>query len=244
MPKTSPTEALLALFAGRERAAAIMGDLTEMAATRGQLWFWNEYARTLVRLGWRAPVAFVAGFAGFALFMSFLTFWMLHTPPAWRNASRIFMVTGPMTAIMTVPLWFALPYGAVRYGFRDRFVRLACVLFLTSTTVLFYPPALSPYFAAAALLAVVTAMLLRAWRMPMIVLAATVAAGMAALVVSSDLLSRVYHPYVPDPGAFHLRGWIIIRLTVAFSLWIAAMVCSRLHGWLLERPPISDRTIA
>jgi hypothetical protein len=244
MPQTAPTEWLLARIAGRDRAAAILGDLAEMAATRGQLWFWMAYARILVRLGWRSPVALVAGFAGFAFFMSFLTFWMLHTPPAWRNASRIFMVTGPLTAIMTVPLWFALPYGAVRYGFRDRFVRLACVLFLTSTTVLFYPPALSPYFASAAVLAVAASMILRAWRRPMIVLAATVAAGMTALVVSFNLLSKVYHPYVPDPGTFHLRGWIIIRLTVAFALWIAAMVCSRLHHWLLQRPAASDRTIA
>jgi len=244
MPKTSPAELLLALFAGRERAAAIMGDLTEMAATRGSLWFAAAYARTLFTLGWRAPVAFLAGFAGFAIFMSFLTFWMLHTPSAWRDASRTFVVTGPMTAIMTVPLWFALPYSAVLYGLRDRFVRLACVLFLTSTTVLFYPPALSPYFAAAAVLAVVAAMLLRTWRMPMIVLAITVVAGMTALVVSFNLLSKIYHPYVRDPGAFHLRGWIIIRLTVAFALWIAAMVCSHLHRWLLEQPSPHNHTLA
>jgi hypothetical protein len=31
MPNSSPAESFLALIAGRERAAAILGDLTEMA---------------------------------------------------------------------------------------------------------------------------------------------------------------------------------------------------------------------
>ena len=42
------------------RAAAIIGDLTEMAATRGRLWFWAAYPRTLISLGWRTPVAVFA----------------------------------------------------------------------------------------------------------------------------------------------------------------------------------------
>jgi hypothetical protein len=34
MPSPSPAESILALIAGRDRAAAVFGDLTEVAATR------------------------------------------------------------------------------------------------------------------------------------------------------------------------------------------------------------------
>ena len=52
MPNTSPAEALLTLIAGPDRAAAMLGDLTEMAATRSRLWFWTSYARTAISVGW------------------------------------------------------------------------------------------------------------------------------------------------------------------------------------------------
>ena len=52
MHKTPIAEWLLARIAGRERAAAIVGDLEELAATRGWLWFWIEYVRSLISLGW------------------------------------------------------------------------------------------------------------------------------------------------------------------------------------------------
>ena len=61
MPRQPAPEALLALIAGPARAAAILGDLTEMAATRGRLWFYAAYARTLFSLTWRIVLAlFVA----------------------------------------------------------------------------------------------------------------------------------------------------------------------------------------
>jgi hypothetical protein len=57
-------ESLLARLTTRTRAAAILGDLLELSATRGRLWFWTTYARTLLSLGWRtAPAAFVLAFA-------------------------------------------------------------------------------------------------------------------------------------------------------------------------------------
>ena len=43
MPKPTPAEWLLARLTEPERAAAIYGDLTEMAATRGRLWFAAAY---------------------------------------------------------------------------------------------------------------------------------------------------------------------------------------------------------
>ncbi len=51
MPKPTPAEWLLARLTEPERAAAIYGDLTEMAATRSRLWFWTNYFRALISLG-------------------------------------------------------------------------------------------------------------------------------------------------------------------------------------------------
>lgn len=41
MPKATLAEALLARITGPTRAAAILGDLLELSATRGRLWFWT-----------------------------------------------------------------------------------------------------------------------------------------------------------------------------------------------------------
>jgi len=78
-------EWLLKRAAGAERGAAIYGDLAEMGATRGRRWFPAEYLRTLVRLGWRTPVAFACGFAAFQLLASLMEFWLKHMPGAWRD---------------------------------------------------------------------------------------------------------------------------------------------------------------
>ena len=51
MPKTAVPEWLLARFVGPVRATAILGDLLEISTTRGGLWLWAAYARTLISLG-------------------------------------------------------------------------------------------------------------------------------------------------------------------------------------------------
>ncbi len=56
-------EWLLARVTDPTRAAAMLGDLTEMAATRSRLWFLTEYIRTLISLGWRTGgSAFILAF--------------------------------------------------------------------------------------------------------------------------------------------------------------------------------------
>ncbi len=85
----SVAELLLALFTGREQATVIYGDLIEMAATRGHLWFAAAYARTLISLSWRILVAlFVAEIARQFLFDLFHLY-MRNSPAVWRNATRI-----------------------------------------------------------------------------------------------------------------------------------------------------------
>ena len=53
MHKTHMAERILGLVTNRERAAAVAGDLTEKAATRGGAWFWSCVLRTAASLLWR-----------------------------------------------------------------------------------------------------------------------------------------------------------------------------------------------
>jgi carbon starvation protein CstA len=82
----------------------------------------------------------------------------------------------------------------------------------------------------------------------MIVLAATVGTSLAALIACHNLARIVYPQHIHDPYGMNQSAWMIAqlenRLTVAVALAIAAIVCSRLHRWLLQRPLASDRTIA
>src|ERR1035437_8801804 len=105
------TEALLARVTDSTRAAAILGDLEELAATRGRLWFWTAYARTIISLAWRPPAAFLLGYFAFELMMCLVPMWIRHTPPVWSSTSLNFARMDPLVDAVTVPLWFALPYG-------------------------------------------------------------------------------------------------------------------------------------
>ncbi len=75
MRKVSFAEWFLSQNIGPQRASAIMGDLEELAATRGRLWFAAVYLRTLITLGWRSPVALVAA--------SVCTYWL--GPIVWHS---------------------------------------------------------------------------------------------------------------------------------------------------------------
>jgi hypothetical protein len=231
-------ESLLARLTTADRAAAIYGDLLELAQTRGFFWFWTAYARTIVSLGWRTPVAFLAGYAAFQLAVSGIEFWVLHTPLAWHTAMRSgpFAAMGPLVAAVPLALWFMLPYGLIRYGLRDRFVLLAGASALFASVMFFYPSLLSPI--PITVLAAVTLVLLAipAWRRVVVVLLATVATGTLAAVailfvsgLASHYLSEQLHPgrliYKSQPP------WTAIDLA---ALLILAVICSSLHRRLLR----------
>ena len=242
-------ERLLARVAGSERAAAIMGDLVELSATRSRLWFWTTYARTLISLGWRTPVAFIGGFAGFCLFLSLYSIWMHSSLNKYLDfdldidwTSVIFL------AAISVTLWFALPYAILRFGHRDRMTQLCWAFFLLTTPVFCLRTSVTLTCTLVTLAVILAALFSPLWRRPMIVLAATVGTSLAALIACDNLVTNVYPQHIHDPYGLNQSAWMVAqienRLTVAAALLIAAFVCSRLHRWLLQRPLASDRTIA
>src|ERR1017187_5177415 len=136
-PMPNLPESFLALVAGPDRAAAIIGDLTEMAASRGRLWFFAAYPRTLGSFTWRIVLAlFVAAIGRQTISYLFYPY-IRPTPAAWRNATGSWLdllnSSGPLLACIMSTLWFVLPFAVIRYGRRDRFVQLTFAVAVGTT---------------------------------------------------------------------------------------------------------------
>ena len=230
-------ESILALFAGHERAAAIYGDLTEMAATRSRLWFAAAYLRTLISLGWRGPVAFLVALASVMIMWRVYPMWVQHAvrhlPTQWQVnmlSGKLAVASGPFLNTIAFCLWFALPFAWFRFGYRDRVTQFACVMLLSTFPVYGFRVWLIDISSFLTMLAIVAALLAPLWRRPFAVLALTCITGIVALVGCFRLLAMSQHQHFqtfsPTKG--------IGGFTAAFALAIAAFVCSLLHRWLLQ----------
>ncbi len=226
----SLAESLLALVAGPDRAAAIYGDLTEVSHTRGRLWFWTAYARTLAILSWRIVVAVVVATSLYQLLGNTLFHaHMRHAPP------------GPHLPILLIfwfepsfP-WFVLPFAVMLYGLRDRFVHLTAIAALGTTIAFLFLPRFSFAGVVITLALIALALLFSGWWKPATVLAATVAfafwCGSAAGHLSMFLRS---HDYIPAYG--HGIAGLEPMLAFRGSMLASAYLCARLHRWLLQSP--------
>ena len=248
MPKTSLTESLLALFAGRARAAAIYGDLTEMAATRGTLWFLAAYARTLFSLTWRIVFALAVADIARELMFNLANLYFHATPPAWRTTDGPYLLdhAGPLLACIMSTLWFALPFAAIRYGLRDRFVRLTFAVAVGTTIAFLFIPWASLACAFATLALAAATVFSRTWRKPLEVLLWTGTAGLSMGAVSTAVRTQFLsqHPAIARSLGSHPLAAYALVFSFQGSLLLIAMVCSRLHRLLLERPASTDRSIA
>lgn len=204
MRKGGVAEWVVKLAAGPERGAAIYGDLVELAGRRGDAWFRRAYARTVVALTWRTAAAFLSGIAFFDLLDrstggdAGLTLWVVA-------------MVSPAIANIAVALLLVIPYSTVRYGPRDRMVRLAWLVFVPNVIAASY---VSVSFVFAFLIVVsVVALCSKSWRAPAAALIGTVVAG-AALSARFD-------------GAL---GW---HAATAATLVITMIVCSGLRKRLL-----------
>jgi hypothetical protein len=242
-------ESLLALFAGRPRAAAIYGDLTEMAATRGRLWFLAAYLRTLLTFTWRIVLALFVADVGRQLAFDTFHLYLRVTPSAWRANDGSFVnllnASGPLLACIMSTLWFALFFALVRYGRRDPFVRLTALVTAGTFLAFLAIPWISLLAFAATLALVCAAFLSSRWRKPFEVLAWTGAAGLLALAAFT-VLSRQFlgqHPAIAHGLGAHPLALDALVFSFQGSLLLVAIVCSRLHRLLLE-PPAPDKVAA
>ncbi len=240
-------ESLLSLFTGPARAAAIMGDMTEMAQTRGKIYFWIAYIRSLGTFTWRIVLALVVAMAGRQIFVNSFHDYMAHTPAAWRDTTGYWLdllnYSGPLLAFITSTLWFVLPFAAVRYGRRDRFVRLTFAVAIGSTLAFLCIPGASLLCAAATLALAAVAFASPIWRKPLAVLLWTGAVAFLAMftVGSINTLIILYHH---DWWYSHFYRHYGAMLIFRSSLLALAYFCARMHRWLLQPPSPADRTIA
>ena len=231
MSNRSFAESVLALFAGRERTVAIMGDLTQLSATRGRLWFWGAYVRTLISLGWRTPVAFLVGLTAFESVMVLLPLWMQRAPQAWYENPALRSPLGQPIFIVMVSLWFTLPYALIRYGIRDRFVRVSSVAFGLATVFFVDPRLMSGTAVALIGLAGFALLLSRAWRRSVMVLVSAVAAGVGSVIAFSfaAAMATLYLAEQRHPGRLFGRLHFPLELAEAAGLLVLSVTSSILH---------------
>jgi hypothetical protein len=240
---SSLPETLLALIVGRARAAATVGDLTEMAATRGRLWFAAAYARIRFSLTWRIVLAlFAAALCREFVFDAFHVY-LRYAPTAWRTGSGPYLTllssSGPLLAMVMSTLWFALPYAIVLYGLRDRFVRLTSAFCVGVTIAFLFIPGASLLFAASTLLLAAGVLISRRWRKPFEVLAGTTAVSLLTFAAAGGLRSVLH----PQPGIERILVNYVEILAFQATLLVIAITCSSLHRRLLDEPP-SGSTLA
>jgi len=222
-----------------------MGDLLEVSASRGRLWFWTAYTRTLIALGWRTPVAFLCAYA-FSTWMATGAFPMIrslvrkHFRDAYHNAPRVIFHVSPWHAplgICLTSLWFILPFVLVRFGLRDRLAQLSCAIFLLTIPYITLLPAGVNFAGLFAIILVAAALSLRAWRRHMIVLAASIAPIAIATSLSLKIVLSPKIWYLFLPSGYTLSGPQLQRalhLYRGLELCIAAVVCSYLYRRLLQ----------
>lgn len=246
MPNRNLAESLLARAIGPTRAHAVLGDLLELAATRGRLWYFITYIRTLVSFTWRGPAAFLIAFIIFSVLARLN--WLAHFH--WRSGLMIRHPYVSTTLVYTTfQLWFLAPFAAVRYGVHDRFVQLTLVTSLIASCAYccMALPALPLVLAAFTLLAITALLVSAQWRRSLIALSATIAVGIVT-VMNLEYLAHLYcwvyehkplnatshYRYFDTGYAFpHTIFWIVTWSLALLSMLVLSLVSSRLHRYLL-----------
>jgi hypothetical protein len=220
-----------------------MGDLTEMAASRGRLWFFAAYLRTLFSLTWRIILALFVADVGRELMFNLANLYFHATPPAWRTTDGPYLLdhAGPLLACIMSTLWFALPFAGVLYGLRDRFVQLTFGVAVGTTVAFLFIPWASLACAVATLVLAAAAIFSRTWRKPLEVLLWTGSAGLLMAAVSDVLSLKALH--ASHFARIHpLLEQSAHELAFGTALLVLAFVCSRTHTLLLE-PPATDHSL-
>jgi hypothetical protein len=221
--KRTIPESVLALFADPTRAAAIMGDLEELSVTRGRLWFWTEYVRTLIVLGWRTSgSAFLLAFAGLKIVLGQVIRWLIdHRTPSLMDAglfgennAHVRIICWNLSLMTAQFLCFVTPFVLIRFGPRDRLTRFACVLFILSLPIYTMRPWVMDLSGILVLL----------------LLAATFLPAFAIRATYLFLLPIRNYPHVFRMSASEAFA------SDAISFAVAAILCIRLHRLLLPNP--------
>jgi hypothetical protein len=243
MRNASIAEWILCRLTRRERAASIVGDLTEIGDRKGVLWFWLSLAGVALSLAWRRPLAFVAAlYAGAWTLGEFVTtadsIYTLHYPVGgWNDAFGPLILTGST-------LWAAFLYTAIRYGVLDRTTQLLFIWAGLLTTVIYFwwqPMVLGLCIAAALLLALASVFKGSLRKEALVVL---VSAAIGSVVRFWAIMLAGFYQYFLGRrlhilwGDREVRehpslGWVYCGMMV-LSLLVATSAWARMYNWLMR----------
>jgi hypothetical protein len=242
MHKTPIAEWLLARITDPTRAAAIMGDLTEMAAARSRTWFWITYARTVVLLGWRTPAAVLAAVVSVKYLCRRVVHLLLyvsgfiHSPIVFAGRySHLAVFSWIVSGSVTSFLWIVFPYVAFRFGVRNRLTYLAGTLFLLALPLYTLRPQIYQLTGLACALVMVAALASPLWRRQMIFL-------LAGYVFNKLVYFACYYAAVAhSPAAFRNNPFPLslfgMRIDDPVGIAVTVMICPLLYRWLLQPRP-------
>jgi hypothetical protein len=242
-------EWIVSRFTGKKRAAAIVGDLLELAPQKGRLWFWFALAGVVVSLAWRRPLALAAAlcvyFAAFSAswWVTYLHHRFTIADPHWRTVWGVLFLASN-------GLWFMLVYAAIRYGVRDRVTQLLLALSVPITAGLYCwerPTILVACIALTICVLAASALNHRLRRGLLIVLAVLmVIVGIFLLTASLiALYQRFLHPAPMGNGEMqpHLAVQCV-EFCMMFLVAPCAMTSaySHMHDWLIRNPSLDSET--
>lgn len=252
--KAGVVEWVLKRAAGDERGTAMYGDLVELRPERGGAWFWMAYARTLVALMWRTPVAFAVGGSCFVAFYQ-IWVWMhgLEFRYFWRADWYSHPYVHRALTWIVFELWFVLPYSAIRFGAHDRLVRLTSGAALTLTcALLIWPTHVGAFcLAAIGLLLAFGSIFFADWRGAGTTLIAAITAGslvLYSLFFFANIGAWYYmkHGFGPHFELFslgfalpHSLFWILTWSIIVAEMAVLALVSARLHRRFVGRKEVA-----
>lgn len=247
MRKIPPAEWFLSQDIGTDRAAAIMGDLEELAATRGRLWYWYAYVRALISLGWRTGgSAFILAFVCLRFMFGTVIQWLMNHRTSslmdaglfGENNSHVRIICWNLSLMTAQFLCFLTPFVLVRFCLHDRLTRLACALFLISVPVYTLRPWVMDLSGILTVLVIAAALAAPLWRRPLAILAATYIPAFAVKATYLFLLPIHRYPHVPRMSA----TGVLVSDVISFA--IAAILCIRLHRRLLTNPRTANSVLS
>lgn len=234
MRSVAAMELVLARFAGKRRAAAMMGDLLEQREQKGEWWFWRSFVGVLLAVAWRPLVGLVGAF--------YVTNWALNG----MMSRQIGMWQTPDLETITflgMVAWFVVVYAGVRYGVRDGLVQLAAALAAVSTGVMFFLRyAAAPWIGLILALCLLIASCIPSGRRRAAAVFLVTGAVFIAGYYGAALLDMVYQQQIlhlrmigsreleehPSIGAVFVGAMLLGQIVTAY-------ICGWMHRQLIQR---------
>jgi hypothetical protein len=244
MDNAATAEWILRRLTDKERAASVVGDLVEIGARKGAMWFWLSFSGVALSLVWRRPVAFLAALYAGMWTMSWLamagcSIYSPHCPPGrWETVLDALVWIGST-------LWAAALYTVIRYGVLDRTTQITIVWAGLATAAIYFwwQPFVLGLCIAAALLILSAFVAKRSLRKAAFVVMVSATAWSALRVLAlapgalyQNWLGRRLHIPVwggDDVQQYPSPTWVYF-FTIVLSFLAATSLWSRLHKWLMR----------